>query len=294
MKKVAWFIILSLIIAAFGAGVYFKDDAINFYENLNKNIKNIKSADVEEIISEVQKQVLTAIPLNVGGKSNDVILLKSKIIAETNKQRVENGLKELSENIILDNAATSKANDMFKKQYFEHISPDGVNPGGLVSGYGYEYLLTGENLILGNFKDEAELVQDWMNSPGHRENILNAGYTEIGVSVIKGEYRGESVWIAVQEFGLPVSACQKPSEDLKNQIDLKQIEIDQLMNSISEKKFEIENTNRNSAHYNQMIADYNNMIERYNLLIGELKSIIEIYNNQVNEFNRCASNSILK
>jgi hypothetical protein len=155
-------------------------------------------------------------------------------------------------------------------------------------------LLTGENLILGNFENEAELVQDWMNSPGHRANILNAGYTEIGVSVIKGEYKGESVWIAVQEFGLPVSACTKPSEDLKNQIDLKQIEIDQLMLSITAKKEEIEKTNKNSAHYNQMIEDYNEMIKRYNLLAEELKSIVGIYNNQVNEFNNCASNSILK
>ncbi len=294
MKKVFWFLIFILIATAFGAGIYFKDDAINFYNNFNKKVEDLKSANVGEIILEVQKQVLTAVPLNVGGENNDAVLLKSKIILETNKQRTANGLKELLENNYLNNSATAKANDMFLKQYFEHISPDGVSPGDLVSKYGYEYLLTGENLILGNFENEAELVQAWMDSPGHRENILNAGYTEIGVSVIKGEYKGESVWIAVQEFGLPISACTKPSEDLKNQIDLKQIEIDQLMSSITAKKEEIEKTNKNSAHYNQMIADYNEMIKRYNLLAEELKSIVKIYNNQVNEFNNCASNSILK
>jgi len=294
MAKFKWFVILILIIIAFGAGIYFKDDAINFYNNFNKKVEDLKSANVGEIILQVQKQVLTAVPLNVGGENNDAVLLKSKIILETNKQRTANGLKELLENNYLNNSATAKANDMFLKQYFEHISPDGVSPGDLVSKYGYEYLLTGENLILGNFENEAELVQAWMDSPGHRENILNAGYTEIGVSIIKGEYKGESVWIAVQEFGLPVSACTKPSEDLKNQIDLKQIEIDQLMLSITAKKEEIEKTNKNSAHYNQMIEDYNEMIKRYNLLAEELKSIVGIYNNQVNEFNNCASNSILK
>ena len=294
MAKFKWFVILILIIIAFGAGIYFKDDAINFYNNFNKKVEDLKSANVGEIILQVQKQVLTAVPLNVGGENNDAVLLKSKIILETNKQRTANGLKELLENNYLNNSATAKANDMFLKQYFEHISPDGVSPGDLVSKYGYEYLLTGENLILGNFENEAELVQAWMDSPGHRENILNAGYTEIGVSIIKGEYKGESVWIAVQEFGLPVSACTKPSEDLKNQIDLKQIEIDQLMLSITAKKEEIEKTNKNSAHYDQMIEDYNEMIKRYNLLAEELKSIVKIYNNQVNEFNNCASNSILK
>jgi len=294
MKKFIYFLFLILVVVAFGAGIYFKDDAINFYNNFNKKVEDLKSANVGEIILQVQKQVLTAVPLNVGGENNDAVLLKSKIILETNKQRTANGLKELLENNYLNNSATAKANDMFLKQYFEHISPDGVSPGDLVSKYGYEYLLTGENLILGNFENEAELVQAWMDSPGHRENILNAGYTEIGVSIIKGEYKGESVWIAVQEFGLPVSACQKPDENLKNQIDSKQIEIDELMSSITAKKEEIEKTNKNSAHYNQMIEDYNEMIKRYNLLAEELKSIVGIYNNQVNEFNNCASNSILK
>jgi uncharacterized protein YkwD len=287
MKKIAWFIIFILIVIAFGAGVWLKEDVLKVSENFQK-------IDIESVVAEAQKQILTATPLNVGGKSNDAILLKSKIIEETNKQRIANGLKALSENGLLDNTATAKANDMFKNQYFEHISPSGVNPGDLVLSFGYEYLLTGENLILGNFENETELVQDWMNSQGHRENILNAGYTEIGVSVIKGEFKGESVWIAVQEFGLPVSACAKPSQDLKNQIDLKQTEIDQLMNFISEKKSEIEKADRNSAYYNQMVSDYNDMIERYNLLSKEIKSIVEIYNAQVNGFNRCASNSILK
>jgi len=277
-----------LIIAAFGAGIYFRDDAINFYNNFNEKVRELKTQDIGQIISEVQKQILTATPLNVGGTSNNIVLLQSKIIAETNLQRKDNGnLPALKENTKLDAVASAKANDLFLNQYFEHVSPSGVGPGDLAQKYEYDYIVEGENLILGNFSSEQEVVQDWMNSPGHRANILNNRYTEIGVAVIKGTYKGETVWIGVQEFGLPLSTCSQPNEALKNQIDSEKTQLDELSSEIDTAKNKIESTNKNSGAYGQMIDDYNQLITQYNSLAEQVKGNIATYNNQVNAFNDC-------
>lgn len=291
MKKFGAVTILILIIVALGAGFWFKEDLLKFLKfaswQINNGIGEFKKTDIGSLMSEVKKEILTPAPLNIGGASNNVVLFKSKIILETNLQRKANGLSELVENNLLSESALAKANDMFLNQYFEHTSPGGVSSGDLVQSYGYEYIVTGENLILGNFEDETELVQAWMDSPGHRANILNTRYKEIGVSIVKGTYEGQTVWISVQEFGLPLSECSEPDDNLRDQIEIKKIELDQLGFSIDEKKAEIDKTNPNSAHYNQMINDYNQLVQSYNNLAEELKKDISQYNNQVNIFNKC-------
>lgn len=288
--KIKTIVIFVLVVVAFGAGIYFKDDAVRFYNNLNKQVQDFQKTDIGQTISEAGKQIFTPSPLNAGGVSNKVVLLQSKIITETNLQRRENGsLSLLKENAKLDQAASAKANDMFLNQYFEHVSLSGVGPGELVQGYNYNYIVVGENLILGNFSSEKEVVQDWMNSPGHRENILNNRFTEIGVAVIKGTYKGETVWIGVQEFGLPLSTCFQPNEALKNQIDLDKMQLDELSSEIDAGKNQIESTNKKSPAYRQMVDDYNQLVAQYNSLAEEVKGIIATYNNQVNNFNNCVN-----
>lgn len=286
--RVSKIIIFILVIIAFSAGVYFRDDAVNFYNSLNKQIQDFQKTDIGQIISQTGKQIFTPSPLNAGGSKNQVILLQSKIISETNRQRKENGnLPALTENQKLNEAAAAKANDMFVNQYFEHVSPFGIDPGKLVQNYGYEYVVAGENLILGNFSSEQEVVQDWMDSPGHRANILNNRYTEIGVAIIKGNYKGETVWIGVQEFGLPMSTCSQPNLALKNQIDYEKQQLDIIALQIDEKKIQIENINHKSALYGQMIDDYNQLINQYNSLAEAIKAEVIDYNNQINIFNSC-------
>jgi len=288
--KIYKIIIFLLIIVAFGAGVYFRDDAINFYNNLNKQVQDFRKTDIGQTISQAGKQIFNPSPLNIGGAEKNVTLLQSKIILETNLQRQQNGgLPALTENIKLNEAALAKARDMFLNQYFEHVSPSGVSPGQLVQAYDYNYITTGENLILGNFSSEKEVVQAWMDSPGHRANILNNRYTEIGVAMIKGIYKGETVWIGVQEFGLPLSTCTEPSVTFKNQIDLEKAQLDILATQIDEKKNQIESTNRKFASYNQMINYYNQLVAEYNLLAEKLKLDVAKYNNQVNIFNNCVN-----
>jgi uncharacterized protein YkwD len=288
MSKFKWLIIFFFLAAVvFGAGLYFWGNDLKLSGGFKTAIDSIKTINVDSVVSEIQKQVITTAPLNIGGQSNNATLLKSKIIEETNKQRAASGLVALAENTTLTRAAEAKANNMFLNQYFEHVSPTGIDPGALVAGYGYEYIITGENLILGNFKDEADMVQAWMNSPGHRANILNVSYSEIGVAVIKGDYKGEQVWIAVQEFGLPLSACQKPDENEKEKIENDKSILDELGASLDEKKIQIDNASQTS-YYNQLVDDYNEMVKRYNSMAEDLKSLVADYNGQVKIFNDCA------
>jgi len=287
MRKILLFL---LLLVSLGIAFYYKGDFIRLYNDTTIQIKNFEATDIGSMVNEVGRQILAPTPLNIGGVDKNVVLVKSKIILETNLQRQKNGdMPALKENTFLDQAAVAKANDMFAKQYFEHKSPTGVDPGKLVNNYGYDYILAGENLILGNFASEEEVVQNWMDSPGHRENILNNRYTEIGVAIIKGTYKGESVWIGVQEFGFPLSICDQPDADLMSQIDFEKAHLDSISIQLDEKKRQLQNTDSKSPAYNQMADDYNQLVIDYNLLADQVKLKIADYNSQVNVFNACVA-----
>jgi len=122
------------------------------------------------------------------------------IISLTNDSRTQQNLSELKENSLLDAAAQNKANDMLAKGYFSHNTPDGHTPWDFITAAGYNYITAGENLAV-NFT-EAENVEDaWMNSPGHRANILNKSYEEIGIGISQGNYQGHEAIFVVQMFG---------------------------------------------------------------------------------------------
>ena len=280
-----------LILAALIGGFYYRNDLLNFYNNFGKTyLQSFQKTDLGKLINQIKDEVLTPSPLNIGGKENQVVLSAKKVIAETNIQRYDNEtLPPLIENAKLDASAKAKANDMFAKQYFEHVSPTGVGPGELAKTYGYSYIVEGENLILGNFASEKEVVQKWMDSPGHRANILNNRYTEIGVAMVKGEYQEQMVWIGVQEFGLPLSSCPEPNKSIKTTIDANQSKLDQLNSEINAKKAQIDSTNQKSPQYNDLVNAYNQLVSQYNALAQETKNIILQYNVQVNTFNQCVA-----
>ena len=287
IKTIAIFV---LIVAAFAAGLLLKEHFFEFYDSLNKQVAEMQKINIGSVISEVGKQMLTPPPLQVLGAEKQVDLLKSQIILQTNVQRHQNGsLPALIENKRLDEAASAKASDMFEKQYFEHISPLGLDPGKLVQNHGYEFIVAGENLILGNFSSEEEVVDDWMASSGHRANILNNRYTEIGVAIVKGTYQGQTVWMGVQEFGFPLSACPSPDNILKNTIDSDKQQLDFLYSELGTNKKQIDSLDQTSPTYSQMADDYNKLVAQYEALSSDTKKIISNYNNQVSIFNNCVS-----
>jgi hypothetical protein len=101
-----------------------------------------------------------------------------------------------------------KANDMATKGYFAHTSPEGLSPWYWFKQAGYDFVYAGENLAV-NFSDSAEVDKAWMNSPGHRDNILNTKYTEVGIATANGMYQGRPTTFVVQEFGRPMTEEQK-------------------------------------------------------------------------------------
>lgn len=139
----------------------------------------------------------------LGGSKYFATIFKGVLIDETNSNRVSQKLASLSVSPILEEAARLKAEDMAKNNYFSHIGPDGKTPWEWLSGVGYEYRYAGENLAV-NFIDSKDVVDAWMNSPGHRANILNTNYTEIGIGTAVGTYKGKTTVFIAQYFGKPL------------------------------------------------------------------------------------------
>lgn len=132
-------------------------------------------------------------------------VLPAVVVELTNEERALNNEAPLVRNATLDKAAQLKAEDMAKHQYFSHYSPSGVSPWHWFDEAGYIYAHAGENLAV-HFTDSTEVVEAWMNSPTHRENIVGPQYTEIGVGTAKGTYEGYDTVFVVQLFGAPAVA----------------------------------------------------------------------------------------
>lgn len=241
-----------------------------------------------KLLNSFEGNVLFPPPLRSALNDRGGELSKSGTLEWTNFQRKQHKLPELSGNSILDQAAANKLADMFERQYFEHVSPTGKGPADLAKSVGYAYVLVGENLALGNFASDQALVQAWMDSPGHRANVLNTRYQEIGIAVGKGMFEGTEQWLAVQSFGLPLSACPQVDAGLKSELDNNEREISNLQVQLAALKAEIENDDRNNTKaYNDKVNQYNALVERVNSLIDQTKRLVQRYNEQVNVFNEC-------
>jgi hypothetical protein len=126
------------------------------------------------------------------------------LIKLTNEQRLKNGLPCLSYNNVLEKAAKNKANDLLSEGYFGHNSPDGKNFSDWVENLEYKYAYIGENLAM-DFATNQGIIQGWMNSGKHKENILNESYKEIGIAVISGKFNGQKTTLVAQIFGAQLS-----------------------------------------------------------------------------------------
>jgi len=162
----------------------------------------------------LKKFVFTLCFLIIGGLfPGKVVMAKEglsedRIVSLINDERDKVGLSELIINQKLNLAAKNKAEDMIKKQYWSHNSPDGLTPWVFIKKTGYSYRFAGENLAKG-FRSEESLVDGWMNSELHRKNLLNKNYEEIGVANIKGNLLGEEVTLTV----MIVAKRQKPIKE---------------------------------------------------------------------------------
>lgn len=123
-----------------------------------------------------------------------------KMIELTNESRSEEGVIPLLVNKKLTESANKKAYDMFESQYFNHDSPKGITPWYWIEMSGYKYHYAGENLAM-NFIESENVQNSLMKSIGHRKNILNEKFNEIGVAVKRGIMNEKETTLIVYHFG---------------------------------------------------------------------------------------------
>ncbi|WP_199833263.1 CAP domain-containing protein, partial [Streptomyces luridiscabiei] len=125
-------------------------------------------------------------PASVGGQVLQIV----------NAERAKEGCGPVTSNDLLATAAQRHSADMASRDYFSHTSPDGTDPGDRITAAGYRWSTYGENIAKGQ-RTPADVMKSWMDSPGHRANILNCSFKEMGIG--KQDSGGGPVW--TQKFG---------------------------------------------------------------------------------------------
>lgn len=126
--------------------------------------------------------------ITIPEKDSSVRAYEKEVVRLVNEERVKAGVKPLTEDWELSRVARYKSQDMRDNNYFSHTSPVYGSPFDMIKNFGITYRSAGENIARGQINPQA-VVKAWMNSSGHRKNILNASYTKIGVGyVADGRY----------------------------------------------------------------------------------------------------------
>ena len=119
---------------------------------------------------------------------SSVTSFEQQVVDLVNEIRVKNGLNKLTMNWELSRVARYKSQDMHDNKYFSHTSPVYGSPFTMIKNFGISYRTAGENIAMG-YRTPQAVVDGWMNSSGHRANILNSSFTQIGVGYVKdGNY----------------------------------------------------------------------------------------------------------
>ncbi|PKG23415.1 CAP domain-containing protein, partial [Niallia nealsonii] len=136
-----------------------------------------------------QKPATTTPATNTSTQATSTVSAFEKQVVElTNKERAKNGLSALTLDTELSKVARAKSQDMSKNNYFDHNSPTYGSPFDMMKQFGISYKAAGENIAKGQTTPE-EVVKAWMNSEGHRANILSSKFTHIGVGYVEnGNY----------------------------------------------------------------------------------------------------------
>lgn len=136
----------------------------------------------------VQKQSVTSTQPTTTQTTSTLSAYEQKVVDLTNQERAKNGLPALKVDVTLSKMAREKSRDMSANGYFSHTSPTYGSPFDMMKKYGISYSYAGENIAMGQRTPE-EVVKAWMNSEGHRKNILSPNFNYIGVGYVsQGNY----------------------------------------------------------------------------------------------------------
>lgn len=156
------------------------DNTLNF--DFNKFISEFIKSNTQNTSDVTSKTDTSA------GDNKTVSDYEKEVVNLVNNIRKEYGLSPLKLNSELSAVARLKSSDMREKGYFSHTSPTYGSPFDMMKTFGIKYRTAGENIAMG-YRTPQAVVDGWMNSKGHRENILNSSFTEIGVGYIaNGNY----------------------------------------------------------------------------------------------------------
>ncbi|MGE7840343.1 CAP domain-containing protein [Lysinibacillus sp. NPDC093712] len=171
--------------------VYYYNNWSNHKWDVTKPHTTTPSKDTQTNQQTNQQNNTTTTPPTTSTPTtttSDVNAFEQEVVKLTNAERTKAGLKALQTDDKLMAAAREKSQDMQSKKYFSHTSPTFGSPFDRMKALGITYKSAGENIAQGQ-RTPQEVVQAWMDSPGHRANILNANYTHIGVGYVKsGNY----------------------------------------------------------------------------------------------------------
>lgn len=150
---------------------------------LNKHFKN------PAMIYPNERVIIPQTSTNNGESQPQAQTEAEAVLKLVNDERAKNGLGKLTLSTKLNEVAFAKSKDMAVNRYFSHQSPTYGSPSNMLKKFGVSYRTAGENIAAGQ-RTPQEVMNAWMNSSGHRANILNKNYTELGVGYYKGGYYG--------------------------------------------------------------------------------------------------------
>lgn len=162
----------------------------NTGNNNNQENNDTNKDDKNDNVAEKPNNDTT--PDDKENTTGSFVSFQKEVVRLVNVERSKRGLNELSFNTQLSNVATLKSQDMINKNYFNHTSPTYGSPFDMMKQFNISYKTAGENIAMGQ-KTPEEVVNAWMNSQGHRENILNSNFTDLGVGVAKSS-NGTLYW----------------------------------------------------------------------------------------------------
>ncbi|MGG0937078.1 CAP domain-containing protein [Brevibacillus centrosporus] len=139
----------------------------------------------------VQQPAATPQPAKQAHQQVDASSVMKQVADLVNQERAKAGLKPVELDASLNKVAKAKAADMSNNNYFDHTNPTYGSPFDMMKQFGVSYMTAGENIAMGQ-RTADEVMNQWMNSEGHRQNIMNPSFTKIGVSFVNGYW--------VQEF----------------------------------------------------------------------------------------------
>ncbi len=204
------------------------------------------------------------------------LVLPRVLVDYANEDRLMANFKQLVISPTLQKAAQLKADDMAEKGYFAHTSPEGHSPWYWFGQAGYDFSYAGENLAV-NFDESVDVNKAWMNSPGHKANIMNGNFSEIGIATAEGMYQGKRTTFVVQLFGRPASKTFIPkviasTTPVKAKVATVATTSKVLAESVSANEMFI-SVEKESAPVSEANVQYSNSIER---LASSPSKILEI------------------